>query len=204
MDFEEVVLKRRSVRKFKDIPISEEVIDKMLLMAQAAPSAGNGQNHLFGIIRDGKTKHDLAKAAGNQMWIAGAPVVIACCARMDEDFNQLPEDDFGLQVDRLRWGKSFLEYLTNYPNWNDVAAVFANATPLIPAEHMLLTAVSYGVSGCFVGWLDIAKASRILNLPPDIRCLFLLPVGYSDETPGDKEIKTIAEISFYDSFVNKL
>ncbi len=54
MDFDEAVLKRRSVRKFKDIPMPEEIIDKMLLMAQAAPSAGNGQNHLFGIVRDKK------------------------------------------------------------------------------------------------------------------------------------------------------
>lgn len=92
----------------------------------------------------------------------------------------------------------------DYPNRNDAVAVFANTAPLIPAEHMFLAAVSYGLSGCFAGWLDVVRASRILKLPPDIRCLFLLPVGYPDEAQGDKEIKTIAEISFFDTFVNNM
>ena len=74
--------------------------------------------------------------------------------------------------------------------------LFANPTPLIPMEHMFLTAVSHGLSACFIGFLDVEKANEILNLPENITCLFLLPVGYPGETPKEKETKSIEEISF--------
>ncbi len=78
--------------------------------------------------------------------------------------------------------------------------LLADAVPLIPAEHIFLTAVSHGLSACFIGWLDVQKASRILNLPEDIRCLYLLPVGYPAERPKEKEMKRIEEISFTNKY----
>ena len=201
MDLKTAILSRRSVRSFQeDIPVPDDVIQEMLQMAQAAPSGGNGQNHIFGIVRDKRVKTELAEAAGGQMWIASAPVVIACCARLPVNFRELAPDDFGVAVDRLRWGDSVLDYITDYPEWKEAAMLFANAAPLIPAEHMFLTAVSHGLSACFVGWLDIKKAGSILALPSDIACLFLLPVGYPKEEPGLKETKSIEEISFYDIY----
>jgi nitroreductase len=63
-------------------------------------------------------------------------------------------------------------------------------------EHMFLTAVSHGLSACFIGFLDVNKANEILDLPDNITCLFLLPVGYADEIPKEKDTKSIDEISF--------
>ena len=37
-----VIIKRRSVRKFKDTPIPENVLNEMLEAARHAPSPGNG------------------------------------------------------------------------------------------------------------------------------------------------------------------
>ena len=203
MDLKTAILTRRSARSFKeDIPVPDSIIQEMLQMAQAAPSGGNGQSHLFGIIREKSTKTALAEAAGGQMWIASAPVVIACCARLPVNFRELPPDDFGLTVDRLRWGDSLLDYIMKYPEWNEAAMLLANSVPLIPAEHLFLTEGSPGLSACFVGWLDIKKAGNILALPENIACLFLMPVGYPKEEPGPKELKNISEISFFESFGN--
>ncbi len=200
MELEAAILTRRSARKFLDTPVSEETVRKMLRMAQAAPSGGNGQTHVFGIVRDADTKRALARAAGNQLWIADAPLVVACCARLDADFHSLPADDFGLEVNRLRWGEAFLDYLMAYPDWRRVASLLANAAPLIPAEHMFLAAVSCGLSACLIGWLDIDGASDALQLPADIRCLFLLPVGYAAFPPAPIERKSLEEISFLDTW----
>ncbi|WP_147273855.1 nitroreductase family protein [Fontibacillus phaseoli] len=63
-----------------------------------------------------------------------------------------------------------------------------------------MTVVSHGLSGYFVGYVDVREASRILNLPDDIVCLFLLPVGYPHEEPTEKQLKTIREISFGNAF----
>lgn len=200
MDLIEVIQTRRSSRSFRNMPVAEEIIQEMLHAAQAAPSGGNGQNHLFGVVDDANLKDALAQSAGGQMWIAQAPIVIACCARLEPDLRELPEEDFGLIVNQTRFGRSFIDYLNLYENRRIVRTLFSNAAPLIPAEHMFLTAVSHGLSACFVGYLDVEEASRILQLPEDMACLFLLPVGYAEKEPGEKNLKSLEEISFRNRF----
>lgn len=200
MEFAEVVKARRSARSFKQAKVGPAIIEEMLDAARLAPSSGNGQSHLFGIVEDEALKLALAKAAGGQMWIADAPLVIACCATLEEDLKDLPEDDFGLIVNQTRFGKPFLEYLNEYEDRRIVKALFANATPLIPAEHIFLTAVSHGLSACFVGYLDVLEASRVLHLPEDKVCLFLLPIGYAEGEPSAKQVKSTKEISFRNTY----
>lgn len=196
----EAIRDRRSVRKFKNIPISDEIIHEMLEAARLSPSGGNAQGYVFGVIRDTDLKTRLAQAAGNQTWIASAPVVFACCADISLDIADQPDDDFGLIVNNLRFGDDFISFLKTYPNRKECMRLFENATPLIPAEHIFLTAVSHGLSACFIGYLDVEKASEVLNLPKHLSCLFLLPVGYADEIPKQKNVKSIGEIAFYDKW----
>ena len=200
MELQEVIKLRRSVRLFKDIDIPDEVLYEMLEAARLAPSAGNSQGYVFGVIKDKEIKQKLASAAGEQDWIATAPVVFACCAKLDWDIAKQPENDFGLMVNKLRFDNAFLDYLCKYPKSKARTTMFENATPLIPAEHLFLTAVAHGLSACFVGYLDIPLADKILNLPENVTCLYLLPVGYADQTPKTKYRKELSEIVFYDQW----
>ena len=200
MKLSEVIRARRSVRKFKNTTISDKIIKELIESARLAPSGGNSQNYVFGIIKDESLRKQLAQAAGNQMWIASAPVVIAGCSDISWDIAEQPEDDFGLVVNKLRFGNSFIEDMKKYPNRRAFLKLHHNSSPCIAMEHIFLTAVSHGLSACFVGYLDTDKASEILNLPKNMVCLFLLPVGYADETPIDKELKSIEEISFYEKW----
>ena len=200
MELMEAIRSRRSCRSFLDKPIPQDALCDMLEAARLSPSGGNGQNHLFGIVRDQETKLALARVAGNQLWIAEAPVVIACCARLEEDLSLLDEDDFGLRVNQLRFTKPFIDYLNAYPDRNAVGTLFANAAPLIPAEHMVLAAAAHGLQACFIGLLDVAEAGRVLGLPQDTACLFLLPMGYPKRKAGAKRLKSIEEITFHDKY----
>ncbi|HCA69174.1 MAG TPA: hypothetical protein DEP17_01780 [Lachnospiraceae bacterium] len=47
----------------------------MLESARLSPSGENVQGYVFGVIKDKTIRLQLAEAAGNQMWIAEAPVV---------------------------------------------------------------------------------------------------------------------------------
>jgi nitroreductase len=198
----EVIQKRRSARAFKDTPIPDDILHVMLVAAQLAPSGGNAQGWCFGIVRDEDLKRQLAEAAGNQIWIATAPVVIACCADVTWDIAKQPADDFGVIVNRLRFGDALVDYMIAYPDWKACMTLFVNATPLVPAEHIFLTAVSHGLSACFVGYLDVKRAGEILGLPENLVCLFLLPVGYPSEEPGEKARKSLDEIAFYDRWAH--
>jgi len=200
MDFMDVIKIRRSCRAFENKPIPEAVLNDILEAARLAPSGGNGQNHLFGLIDDGQIKTALAKAAGNQMWIAEAPIVIACCAALETDLKTLPEHDFGLKVNQLRFSKPFIDYLNSYEDRKAVGTLFSNAAPLIPTEHMVLAAASHGLSACIIGLLDVQEAGRILNLNDNIVCLFLLPVGYPKKEPATKRLKSMEEITFKNKY----
>lgn len=201
MDVFEAIKARRSVRKFNGIPVSDDIIREMLEAARLAPSPGNAQGYVFGVVTDSSLKTQLAEAAGNQMWIATAPVVFACCGDIGWDIADLPDDDFGLIVNNLRFGADFINFMKGYPDRKVCMKLFNNGAPVIPAEHIFLTAVSHGLSACFVGYLDVDKASKILDLPNHLSCMFLLPVGYADEIPDQKNLKSIDEISFYDKWV---
>ena len=196
----EAIKTRRSVRKFKDTPIHDAIIHEMLESARLAPSGGNAQGYIFGVIKDATLKTQLAKAAGNQMWIATAPIIFACCGDISWDIADQPEDDFGLIVNYLRFGTDFINSMKEYPNRKAFLKLLHNGTPVIAMEHIVLTAVSHSLSACPIGYLDIDKASMILNLPKHLVCFFLLPVGYADEQPKDKVTKSISDISFYDKW----
>ena len=122
------------------------------------------------------------------------------CGDISWDTKGLPEDDFGLMINYLRFGKEFIEYTNQYPDRKSMMKLFKNGVPCLPGEHIFLTAVSHGLSACFIGYLDTEKAAEVLQLPEHIACLFLLPVGYADEIPSDKELKRIEDISFYDKW----
>lgn len=83
MDIFEAIKKRRSIRSYKDKPVEEEKLIKIIEAAREAPSASNRQEWRFIIVKDSKTKAALCAAAKNQPFVREAPVVIACCALTD-------------------------------------------------------------------------------------------------------------------------
>ena len=80
MDVHEAIRTRRSVRDYGDTPIPDEALMKVLEAARLAPSASNQQNWRFIVVKEESRRKGIAHAASNQMWIAGAPVVIAAVA----------------------------------------------------------------------------------------------------------------------------
>ena len=76
----EAIKSRYSVRAYKNEPVPEEKLHKILDAARLAPSARNRQEWKFIVVRDKVTRRKLAEAASHQMFIAEAPVVIVACA----------------------------------------------------------------------------------------------------------------------------
>lgn len=203
MDCFEAIKKRKSIRRFKDTPVADTIITDLVESARLAPSGGNGQGWMFGVVTDRNIIKQLSQAAGNQEWIATAPLVFALCGELDENLQELPDDDFSLIVNKDRFTPEFIRYLQEYPDQRAVSLIFNNDAPSIPGEHIFLTAVEKGLGACWVGFLDINKASDILNLPENYACLYLMPVGYPDEEPGPVERKSVSEITFLNTYGKK-
>ena len=67
MDFFEAVEKRRSVRKFTDKEVPEEIMRKCLKAATLAPNSSNLQPWEFYWVRNSKNKNRLSKLAFHKM-----------------------------------------------------------------------------------------------------------------------------------------
>lgn len=77
MEVFDIIVKRRSIRKYKEKPISEEVLERILEAGRLAPSAGNRQPWCFIVVKDEKIKNLLVDACRNQKFVGEAGAVIA-------------------------------------------------------------------------------------------------------------------------------
>jgi len=95
LKFEEVLEKRRSIRKYKDAPVPKEKILKMLEAARIAPSASNRQPWHFIVVENKETIKKLAK----QEW-AEAPVMVVGLADQAASPNWC-SNDLGIALEHL-------------------------------------------------------------------------------------------------------
>jgi len=76
----DVILSRRSIRKYQDKPIPKEALDKILEAAKQAPSAVNKQPYRFVVVDDPEIKKELKSLLSR--FLDKAPVVIVGCANI--------------------------------------------------------------------------------------------------------------------------
>ncbi len=152
MDFWEVIERRHSLRDFDSSrDVAPEDMEKILRAAIRAPSAGNLQPWFFVVVREEKKKEALARTALDQRFIARAPVVVVVCADPARS--------------AMRYGRRG----TNLYCLQDTAAA---------TENLLLAAVALGLGGCWVGAFHEEEAARALDLPPHLRPVAIVPLGY--------------------------
>ena len=95
--FHEIAEKRRSVRKFLDEPIPEEVVRECLEAALLAPNSSNLQTWYFRWVRTPELKARLAKACMGQQGAKSASDLIVVTTRV------------GMMREHCRWA------LEHYP-----------------------------------------------------------------------------------------
>ena len=83
MDYFDLVIKRRSARKFIDDEIPEKVITKALKAALLAPNSSNLQPWEFYWVKDTKNKKSLIKACLSQNAAKTAQELIVAVSRFD-------------------------------------------------------------------------------------------------------------------------
>lgn len=151
MEVFECIVSRQSVRTYEKKDIPNELIGQILEAGIHAPSAGNIQPWEFIVVKDKKTKIELASAALRQRHVEEAPVVVVVCADLEKSVNR-----YG---DRGR---------TLYCIQDTAAAI----------ENMLLTANALGLGACWVGAFEEGRVKSILRIPGRLRPVALLTIGF--------------------------
>lgn len=86
MDLIDVIKSRRSIRRFKDQPIPEDVLTEILECARLAPTAINIQPWLIGCITDKVQLERLAKMADHGHFINGSAACFAVFCEKDKKY----------------------------------------------------------------------------------------------------------------------
>ncbi len=167
----EVIKARKSVRKYKEDAIPEEVFLRVMEAARLAPSGKNAQPWKFIIVQKPFLKEKLAVASRNQFFIARAPMVIVACG--------FPDQSYPYQGN----------YMKSWPI--DVG---------IALEHLMLQAQEEGLGTCWIGAFEEKDVKVILNIPKEVKVLALTPLGYPDEEPKDRGRKSLDQITSYDCY----
>jgi nitroreductase len=84
MDVFEAIMKRKSIRKYKNTEVEDEKLKKILKSAQIAPSAANRQEWKFIVVKSKETRDSLVDAAYGQKFVGEAPVTIVACSTESE------------------------------------------------------------------------------------------------------------------------
>ena len=177
MDVFECAMTRRSIRKYKSIPIEWDKIGKILEAAHNTPTAGNLQNFRFIIVTSEATRKQLAEACLQQNWMETAPVHIVVCAEPDKS-----RQFYGLRGERL------------YSLQNCAASV----------QTMLLVANSEGLGSCWVGAFEEEMVKRAVKLPESARPQAIVTLGYPDEIVPKPLKFRMDNLTFLEAWGNRI
>ncbi len=173
MELFDAIRGRRSIRRYRQDDISEQDLKRILEAAICAPSAGNLQSWEFVVARENRTKVALAEAAYGQNFIAEAPVVIVVCAN------------------RERSAKRYRDRGASLYSIQDTAAAIQN---------MLLASYALGYGSCWIGAFDETKAARIIQAPPEVRPLAMIPIGRPAESSAAPSRIDLERVSHFERF----
>jgi nitroreductase len=159
MEVFETINKRKSVRKYKDLPVEEEKIKKIVEAARLAPSASNRQPWRFIAIKDKNLRFKIVKETLGiiNQWALSAPLLIIGCSVRS---NMLTSSIGKIIPMGVRY------YILDLG---------------IAMEHIVLQAEELGLSTCWIGWFNEKKIKNILEINPQWQIVSLLSVGYAYE-----------------------
>lgn len=158
---------RRSIRKFKSEPVSDEVLRPLFEKAFRSSTTGNMQLYSVVVTRDKAQKEKLAPAHFNQPAYANAPMVLTFCA----DFNRF-----------TKWCEQ-RNATPGYGNAESFACAVLDCT--IAAQTFCVAAEEAGLGICYLGTTTYNpdQIAEVLQLPKLVVPIVTLSVGYPDENP---------------------
>ncbi|MEN4017157.1 MAG: nitroreductase family protein [Methanobacterium sp.] len=167
MELFDAIMNRRSIRKFKDEVLEDELIEKIVEAGIWAPSAGDLESWDAVIVKDEQTKVQIAVAAYVQEFAAKAPVLIVICANMANS--------------GAIYGKRGRE-------------LYCIQDASCAAQNMMLAAYALGLGTTWIGAFKEEDVADLLQLPSHVRPVALIPIGYPDEEPEAPPRRSVKEV----------
>lgn len=176
MDFQECVQGRRSVRKYQNIAVSDDIIERIVQTATYAPSWKNSQTTRFIAVSNEAIKKELAEKCVmdfdyNRKTILNAPMLILVTTvspRSGFERDGLPSTSKGT-------------------HWESFDAGIA-------AQTFCLAAHEEGLGTVVMGIYDEDKVIEAATVPEGQKVSAMVAVGYADESPAMPKRKCVNEV----------
>jgi nitroreductase len=161
MDVYDIVLGRRSIRRFKQTPIQVDMLKKLIGAARVAPSAANLQPLKYVIV---EKEHAVREVFTTLRWAAyiapkgnppegERPVAYIVVLADTKISNKGYEIDVGVAV-----------------------------------ENIVLVAWKEGIGSCLIGSIDKERLRDILHIPPHLKIVLVVALGMPNECPVMEEM----------------
>jgi FMN reductase [NAD(P)H] len=159
---------RRSIRKYSDKEVSEQLLNRLFAEASRTQTMGNMQLYSAVVTRSEEVKEQLSPAHFNQPMVKQAPVVITICA----DFRR--STDWCLQRNADPGYNNFLSFMN------------AATDALLFTQTFCNLAEEEGLGLCFLGTTVYMPQMIIdtLHLPKLVMPVATLTVGWPAEEPA--------------------
>ncbi len=170
MEYSELMKKRRTIRKYKQQPVSDEDLRKLIDAARVAASGGNQQQLRYIVIRTPEMVEKIFKLTAWGMFVKPKRQPV--------------------------WGKdapaAFIMVVgpkgaPNHIHGDAGAAIMS----------MQYRAVELGLGTCWLGAFKREKAAEAAKVPVDYEPHYLLAVGHPDEEPVQENIELTGSNKYY-------
>lgn len=162
MSLYDLIISRRSIRQFKQEPVSRDILQKFINASRLAPSAANRQPLEFVVVDEERIRKEVFTCLKWAAYIApegnpkpGHEPVAYIVVLVNSEIRE----------------KGF--------EWDVGAAI----------ENMILAAWEKGIGSCWLLSVDREKLREILNIPENYKIDSVLALGYPDENPVIEDMK---------------
>ena len=172
MEFMDVVTKRRAVREYREQPVEQATLEKLIHTATLAPSAMNLQPWAFAVVCDRKRIEAYSKRV--KEWLLGS----FSSTSYEPSFRHTIEDpNFAV----FHHAPAMVLVLATS------TAQQASEDCCLAAENLMLAARELDLGTCPIGlarpWLDLPAIKAELGLPAEYHVVAPIIVGYCKKWP---------------------
>jgi nitroreductase len=192
-EFFDVVLRQRATRQFNDQPVSEALIERCLQAAIHAPSAENRQPWVFVVVRDAHLRATIGDLSG-RAWRQGG--------RQHSEGRLSPsllrDVDGGAEG-----GIGSAPVIVVVCGDADIGLESTLPSSVYPAtQNLLLSATALGLGSAMttLATLFADELRDLLELPPSIRPMAVVPIGWPNRPLGPPQRLPLRERAYRDRY----
>lgn len=171
--------RRQSERKYLDLPVEKEKIERIVEAGRISPSACNGQPWHFIVVDNPGLRQEVAAATESAVlrmnsFVREAPVLIVV-VREKSNLTSRAGD------------------LIKQKDYSLIDIGIATAS-------IVYQATAEGLGTCIIGWVDDRRIRKVLGIPASRKVELVITVGYTDNRLREKVRKLPGDVISYNKY----